>query len=198
MENITHNQSKNGFTLLEMVIVILISGIIMTTSAGYFSQYLEKQRFDITHENVKYAAAILSTYSTDIYPCPSDRSLGVGDPNYGQPVGFDNATGPATGCKAAFDALPMNGCSSTGGYCKIRAINVDKNDDNIDDYIYVGGYPLRFIELNNPNEAFDDAKTLDGYGNQLTYAVSQNMTRYHNGATPDDQSADSPKRLGES
>jgi prepilin-type N-terminal cleavage/methylation domain-containing protein len=79
--NKVSNKKNNGFTLIELSIVILIVGILVIPILEIYNSYLLRKQMIVTRENVQNTVDGLSLV-LNRYPCPSDRSLPVGDPNF--------------------------------------------------------------------------------------------------------------------
>ena len=159
---------KNGFTLLELSVVILISGIMLIPLVRLYANYVEQQKIDKTVTNLDNIRNNIAARPVR-YPCPSDRSIARGDSGYGMEV-----------CDTA--VIPL--CTTANqGICKVRGSR-NTNADSQPDWILIGGVPLSYYRVytgNNP--ATPDTTTLeslfgggdieDGYHNLLNYAVSE-------------------------
>ena len=81
----TKNNSCQGFTLLELSIVLLISGLILSLGIFLALNYLKAiqiEKADRVVENAnKNLSDFLGTYAR--YPCPADPAILPGNPNYG-------------------------------------------------------------------------------------------------------------------
>lgn len=163
-----------GFTLVEMSIVLLVSGIILIPLIMLYYQYDRNQKILITKDNISNAESGLAIFSPVRFPCPSDRSLASNDPLYGSDV----CTNPG------FTLTDVPDCNTTGdvgqGICKVRGIR-DTADDtdgqagNGTEYVLVGGVPT--YSENTPIYGITSARVVDGWGRRLTYAVSFTSSR---------------------
>lgn len=182
--NVNLNKASNGFTLLELSMVILISGILMVPLLRLYTTYILHKRIITTKENISEVANAMAIFSVDNYPCPSDRSVPFGDPNYGVDV-----------CTiAGFTLAGVPDCDTTGaeqGICKAPGAR-DTGDDadtivgNGNEFVLVGGIPTTSGGVIVPG--VNGSNILDGWNNKLTYAVSytsassaDGFTRYKNG-----------------
>lgn len=184
--NVNNNSKKynNGFTLLELSMVILISGILLVPLLRLYTTYIIHKKLADTKENISEVASAMAVFSVDNYPCPSDRALPFGDPNYGVDV-----------CTiAGFTLAGVPDCDTTGaeqGICKAPGAR-DTLDDadtvagNGNEFVLIGGVPI--VSGGNLVPGVNRNNILDAWDNQLTYAVSytsaisgDSFTRYKNG-----------------
>lgn len=174
------DREESGFTLLEICIVIIISGILMIPLLSLYSSYILNKDIEKTKQNVANVANGISLSNVISYPCPSDRSLLPNDPNYGHDIcttaGFDQTLAGIPDC---------NQLGAEQGICKIIG---QRDTDGVggNDLILIGGVPThngtKDIETIRKSEIFD------AWGRQLTYAVSypaatsaSGFTRYRKG-----------------
>lgn len=68
-----------GFTIIELSVVMVLSGLMMALSFSAYSLYIKTERAKEAHEKQKAIATSLSNYSTKAgrLPCPADPSLPV-------------------------------------------------------------------------------------------------------------------------
>ncbi len=158
---------QRGFTLLELMAVIVIFGIITVPLFRAYDVYVKGQKRVLTNERIQKAVAEIRIFrpNTFAYPCPADRSLGPNDPMYGR-----------ENCAAALALTTIPSCSANNGICVTRG---SRNADSVagNDIVIIGGLPFRTMDATNGNEISVEG-SLDGWGNKLTYAVSANTTRY--------------------
>jgi prepilin-type N-terminal cleavage/methylation domain-containing protein len=96
--------SCRGFTLLELSIVLIITGILTIPLIRLYTDYLQQEKIDLTKSNLDHISRIVALSSPLRYPCPADRSLIPSDPNYG----LDVCTLPGF----SLNAIPV--CDVTG------------------------------------------------------------------------------------
>lgn len=162
-----------GFTLIELAIVILISGLLMLPLIQLYSNYIQDKKIIDTTKGIDNVASNLARAFVTNYPCPSDRSLAVTDANYGEDVcqlaGFSIATVPT--------------CNTTGqeqGICKtVGERDVDGVGGN--DLVLIGGVPIKIA--GTPIAGIKGDDTIDAWGNRLSYAVSYPATTSTSGFT---------------
>ncbi len=183
------NKDQKGFTLLEMVFVFIISSLMLVAIITIYDQYRRKVIIAKTLSNIELSGENISLIK-DRYPCPAPLGVSISDANFGLEF---------LGCnvQAIVAAVPVGTCDQTIGFCVVRG-NRDtnsKNDfdssgnvsagDSSDDLILIGGIPIKTIrdevdaqgaevEVRVDDLAYE--KTLDGWGNKLTYAVSASLT----------------------
>ncbi len=177
-QKITHdNRSREqGFTLIELSIVILIFAIMVTPLISLYARYIEEKRIITSKEILSDANTRLSTYYTrGSYPCPSDLSKGLGDPDMG--VDFCGTSSFA----AVAAAIPLNTCINGGGICRVEGTR-DMDGDGFNDPILIGGVPFATLAAKQEGTVGIDDVARDAWGNMLFYAVSQNLT---NASHPD-------------
>ena len=183
---ITKNKNKlkqeKGFTLVELGIVLIISGFVMVASAQIVKLYTTNMQYDKTLENLKVAMDALNEYKgyNGVYPCPADPTLGPNDSNYGKSI-----------CRSVTDLQNnQDNCTdsgaSLGGITCIQGAGVlarDGDENGADDVIMIGVIPFRTLFdflLDKPEGAggtpFREHHKMDGYNMLLSYAVTEHMT----------------------
>ena len=78
-----HMNSK-GFTLVELAIVIIITGLLMIPAFHMYDTYLYEKRVRETRDHLAKIKTELAVFQIKRgrYPCPSDRSLSVLDVDF--------------------------------------------------------------------------------------------------------------------
>ncbi|MDB2683058.1 type II secretion system GspH family protein [Alphaproteobacteria bacterium] len=200
----THNP-ESGFTLVEMLMVVIISSILLTGLILIYDQYRKKIMDITTKENVATISGQLALFraldSRGSYPCPADASLSIEDPNFGRQFDNDDYDDDTFGqCDVAlmgldFAAVVAGNTSCNRGVCLglgARDIDLDQVPatpnqaglsaaDNNKTFILIGAVPVRALKEISPNLPLEAA--LDGYGNKLTYAVTLNQVGGNQGAS---------------
>jgi len=84
----TNSGRENGFTLLEMAIVILISGVLLSFMGSALLAYMKKSYITKTHFRIEKIQEALAQYLSvnGRYPCAAARTLGPEDANFGREV----------------------------------------------------------------------------------------------------------------
>ncbi|GJL85895.1 MAG: hypothetical protein DHS20C02_16700 [Micavibrio sp.] len=169
---------NSGFTLVEIAVVMIVVGVLLAAAVRAYDLNIgDKGRRD-TLENIAAVNSAITFFHAnhDRYPCPARLDLAIGHPDYGKEIPCDPLpAGPL-----------VDSCA--GGICRASAAaGRDADNDGTDDNILIGGVPFVTLEL-APNE-FDPTildfvlldlsaqQILDGWGNKLTYAVSENLVQ---------------------
>lgn len=134
--------SESGFTLLEMAIVIIIGGILLSFLGTALLAYLKQNRIETTEFRIAKIQEALTQYLSvnGHYPCVADRTLGADDAQFGRMV---SATCDGAGS--------FSGTTLATGRAGIR--------------VRIGAVPTRTLNL--PDEMIADA-----WGRKFTYAVT--------------------------
>lgn len=167
MSALDRRRNMAGFTLVEMAIVLLISGMLMTMVAAFTRNYYSKLQEERTLENIRLAESAIVVFvgNTGRYPCPADPTLPPTDVNYGREQ-----------CRT----LPLPIDCSSGVPAGLKCTNVSSRDSDGDgrpEVVMIGMVPVKTIYgavVEDVN--FREKHGLDGYGNRLTYAVTEIMT----------------------
>jgi hypothetical protein len=162
---------ENGFSFIELSIVMIVSGIVFITLFNAYDLYRKKEELRLVHENIKAAAAQVSLFPEaggDRYPCPADRSLAPDDANYGREF---NPT-----CDPAAIGLTVGNCTPGGGLCLVAGARDSADADGAPDPVIIGALPVHDLRDIN-GLSFSDKQSLDPWGSKLLYAVSLNLTQ---------------------
>lgn len=158
---LAHEGVQGGFTLVEIAFVVLISGLMAVIYTQSYFSYVESQRIARTEDSMDLSESALKEW-LDLkksYPCPADPRLPETHPNYGRAD-----------------------CSTTA----IRVAGRDADGDATPDPILVGAIPFRtLLDENGDGNTSDGLRdipltassSLDGWGNKLTYAITENLTK---------------------
>lgn len=81
-------KNQAGFTLIELAIVILIGGILVSFMGSALFAFMKKSQVNKTQFNMEKVEEAFEDYFNinGRYPCPASRFLGPGDANYGREV----------------------------------------------------------------------------------------------------------------
>ncbi len=161
--------SNKGFTLVEIAIVLLISGFIMMIVANFVKQYTIDSEFIKTNENIEMVKTALQEYVglNGVYPCPADPTLSPNDANYGVAQCRDYVSG-------SFDPdncsnVPLNITCTTVG-------SRDGDDNGAQDVVMIGVIPFKTLTDGVVDTPFREYHRVDGYGSLFSYAVTEHMT----------------------
>lgn len=195
-KNMTHNGAlkQDGFTLIEMAIVITILGFIIAATTTAYVQWQTWLQQETTRTNVEDAhAAIQDFLSTNgRYPCPAslqaDRTDGA---LYGlEPTGANSCNNVVAGNIDM--SVPLDGIPDIYVAAGARAVeeyidNAGNAQDGGDGpggvlatpQIRIGMIPFRALGI-------DEEQAYDGHRNRLYYAVTDHMASsigFDNGTT---------------
>lgn len=157
---------RNGFTLIEMAVVIIVMGIIIIPLFKLYEQYIIRQRLEVTRDHIMRASSEIAFFfnSEYRYPCPANRALAANDPAFG--TEFD------ANCNPAAAGLSIGNCTPDGGLCLVpgaRLVN------GVAAPVLIGALPVRSMKLRNGSQLADNTAS-DGWGAQMTYAVTLSQT----------------------
>ncbi len=164
--------SKNqGFTLVELAIVVLISGIFTLVIGAFFKSYTSDLQRQTTIENIDITHTALLEYfgRNGVYPCPADPTLGPGDANYGVARCRDYAS-PTFDPDNCVDLVPIGNIECTTNNSR----DADVNGSN--DIVMMGIIPFRTLADSPLNTPYREAHRKDGYNTMFSYAVTESMT----------------------
>lgn len=165
-----HRGSQNGFTLVELSIVLVIVALLSAPLFQLYTTHLIQKKNQLTKDNIQLAISAMAVSDPRYAPCPSDRSLPPTDPNFGVEQ-CDLTAIP--NCNAG--GIPAQGICKTSG-------SRDSDGNGIIDRVIIGGVPRAMVDrvtgVKTPILEGDSA--LDGYGQWLNYAVSQKVMDHTN------------------
>lgn len=185
---------EQGFTLIELAIVVVISGFIMASLSTGMAMYRKQRVLDTTYNNIQSVKTAVERSFNPIfggrYPRPAGRNLSPVDTDYGIEVST-----------AELAALGGFGCTPSG-VCRVPGRDAD--GDGNPDPVLIGALPAKMIRdeiLQRVKDRYDDAVTegyladyrgtgldihnkdsvafktnLDGWGRMFTYAVTEALT----------------------
>ncbi len=163
-------KNKDGFSLIEMALVLIVSGFVGLTIASSLKYFLKNQELQKTKENAEIIKTALFQYYRErgVYPCPADPTLSANDPNYG-----------VSQCRNFADiAFDTESCAGTpGGLSCTTSFSRDVDNSSNGDVVMIGVIPFSTIF----NQVGDRSKfrwsvRQDGYGSLYSYAVTESMT----------------------
>lgn len=162
--------TQQGFTLIEMAIVLLIVGLLVGPLFQLYSNYLTQQKMQTTKDHVNQAMSAMAVSDPRYAPCPSDRSLPPNDPNFGAEQ-CDMTVIP--NCNPG--GIPAQGICQTAG-------SRDADGDGAIDRVIIGGIPRIMVDqvTGARTTILSGDAALDGWGQWLNYAVSQKVRDHTN------------------
>ena len=149
--NKSNIHSNKGFSLIEIAIVLLIVGLVLTPAINMYHQYRVDKDWEETNDNIELAALELGGFRaiTGRFPCPASATAVPGDLEYGHELADCLTTAPA-----------VNTCND--GICRYN--NATSGLD-----VIVGTLPFKTLNLQE-SESFDSSM------GRLSYAVTANLT----------------------
>ncbi len=144
------HRSSGGFSLIELAIVLTVVGLLMLPLIRAYDVYKQQKILTDTKFALGQANQSLTNFYEQHgrYPCPSDRSIGFGQPGHGE----ERCT--------ELMALGNGACGSEGGYCRAGT--------SPDDAVFIGGFPYKTMDV-------PITEAVDGWKNMFTYAVTASM-----------------------
>lgn len=184
---------EQGFSLVELLMVLIISSMFVTMIVVFYNQYNSQKRVQTTDSHMKESVLQLSMSfpATLSYPCPSNRALTATDPNYMREFNANcdvRGLVMGSGCTitasggslttGVYNVNMCNGCTDDGGICVVPGAR-DLNEsgtigDDHREIVVIGGIPVRSMR-NLTGSSFSDQIASDGYNSLLTYAVSRSL-----------------------
>lgn len=153
--------SKSGFTLIEFMFVLLLSGVVVGATLSLFDQFREQKRIEENIDAVARLNGAIQSYFIKFghYPCPAALTEIPGDVNFGS----------ATDC---YDS------SATGVVRSTRFMDTDFDsvpDTNV--AIRWGSVPFRTLTINQPPTGrivrFSESDSYDPYNRRYSYIVTE-------------------------
>lgn len=153
---------ERGFTLVELAVVVIISGLMLVAAVTAYESYLRGKDLRDTETSTDIILAALSEFRdiTGRYPCPADRTLSPTDPGYGIENCTPSAVAPA--------------CGEPDGIC--RVFGRDADDDTNADPALIGEIPFTTIGETNQFTTVPMTYRHDAWGNKFTYAITESLT----------------------
>jgi len=150
-----YNVIKQGFTIIELALVLLIVGVVMVGILAAYKPYIERQFLNQQEKRMDLVQVALADYITDDpndpadpaekrLPCPAPMNAAPTDPNFGMEQCISGAAG-----------------SCSNGVCL--------RDGTGGQLVMVGAIPTKTLNIAS-NAMMDSLK------NRMTYAVSKDLT----------------------
>ncbi|MEZ5814272.1 MAG: type II secretion system protein [Alphaproteobacteria bacterium] len=169
----------DGFTLIELGIVLILVGFVASSVALGFSVYNRNLRSDKTSESIKKTREQLELMAKiSGYPCPADPTLSPGNANYG-----------------------VANCDLTNPFIQ-NVLSRDIGGSPAPDLrVRIGAVPFKTIADFSENFQLGDKPYttkdgFDGWNHYLTYAVTFDLTRTYDPADADPARPDFDETMG--
>lgn len=177
-KNIRKNQ---GFTFIELAVVIMISGSLMLLIAAFLENYAKNIQRTKTIENLSITDEALAEYygRFGVYPCPADPTLGPGDALYG--IANCRNYDPMDTSFPLYDPESCINMRTPNIECTQNSSD-DRDQSGNNDVVLIGVMPFRTLAnlamLTNGGltTPYREIHGKDGYNRLLTYAVTEVMT----------------------
>lgn len=139
--------NENGFTLLELALVLVIIGLIIAPATALYKNYRIDKDWTETEENIDTIQVELGGYRDNFrrYPCPASSTAVPGDAAYGH----ESCTPGVAG-------------SCVDGICTYASAIPGQT-------VLVGSLPFKTLNL-------QESEVYDRYLNKVTYAVTTDLT----------------------
>lgn len=158
----SHHENSRGFTLVEMAFVIVLFGLIVASFTQVYSQYIQRQKIELTKVNVNNVASAIGNFRTMYgrYPCPAPLNDNRNSSTYGRETNCTTQTIPP-------------GQFAGGVFIQERIDQIDINPDpavtdNIRPRVRIGFVPFRELGL-------EESEVYDGYDRRLMYVVTERL-----------------------
>lgn len=147
---------QKGLTLIDVAIMLIIIGLLVTPSLYALREYKERQARDLTNNNILEIDNAIRAYfvANDFYPCPANPAINRNDPN--------------------------PNISATHGVSQVVASPAP----NAGTCTMLNGSGLAEGSVPHTELGLDIEKVFDGWGNKILYAVDPSMASNTTEATP--------------
>ena len=166
-------KNENGFSLVELSIVMVVSGLVMAAAFSIYKSYFDSESLHETYyKEIVINDAIMTFYGmARRYPCPADGSLSAADPMYG----IENCNdGPAP------VPVVLGSCNASGGYCNAGGRDTGLDGTPGPDSVLIGVLPFRTImktiSAGGASSNLSFSSSIDRWGRFFSYAVTKIMT----------------------
>lgn len=174
-------KGRTGFTLLEMAIVIVASGMLLSLGITLYRNYLSNRYANESYDNLRLVDSSLALFinANGRLPCPSNPTLPVTDPLAGRSL---DDSGPTPSNPLGGPCYQLREQSTAAGTCIDGVCRVDGRDTDADlettrgDPVLIGGLPFRDIRDSGSTSSASQVESLDSWAFQFTYAVSGYLT----------------------
>lgn len=169
----THKSTDNGFTLIEMAFVILISSIVLLTVLRLVSLYNFENPKSITRQSLEKTSVALQTFlaQNGRYPCPADPTLGPGDLGYGIEICDPALYQTLVGYQDSDNDGVIEPVLDSALWGSIPVTTLIAQSPPLNDFL---GNPVLGVQ-DNVSFKYRAKDSIDGWGNKISYAVTLSM-----------------------
>lgn len=181
--------ARDGFTTIEIAIVVIISGILISIFLNGYTLYTQQKDYALTLENIEELNGALNQFRQEFsrYPCPADPTLPPDHPDFGRetqcgPISLGAISGD---CASGGRPLLVQTTFDTGINTESNVICSgndarDVNGDGNSEYVLTGVIPFRTLTEFASNSGgfiqnYREFMSIDGYDMRFTYAVTEIM-----------------------
>lgn len=156
---------NNGFTLIELSLVIVVIGLLVVGITQMFLTVQSAAKHKATETNIQIIREALKEHVIHYgyLPCPASRGSALGSAEFGAPTNCSSST------------VAIGNC--VNGYCVQAGRMFDHDDDittpNQPMRVRVGDVPIRALNL-------PFSQMVDGNQYRLTYAVTEYLAQNKN------------------
>lgn len=145
--------SDQGFTLVEVALVVLIAGILLATVSSFVINASQQARINETNHKIEKIDEAIQLFLdlNGMLPCVADPQAAIDTAPFADDITMD-AIGPDGDC----DTEPV-----VGGVTRVASVRPGIN-------ILIGSVPTRSLNL-------PDDYGVDAWGNRFTYAVTEDL-----------------------
>lgn len=152
-----------GVTIIEMGIIVGISGVLLASMAEVARPYFVKKRLYDTQQSTNTIVGGLNKYfgTYGRYPCVASMSAAPGSPNFGVATDCTDQSVPPGTCNADYCVSIRSGQRVRIGSVPFRDMKNGMLDVARGFQLYAAPYPI------------GAGDTIDAYKNRFTYAVTE-------------------------
>ncbi|HYD19317.1 MAG TPA: type II secretion system protein [Patescibacteria group bacterium] len=168
-------KNSRGFSLIELAIVLMISGLLLSGFLAYYTVYLQQQKYDVTRARIKEIRTALTIYAANQHRLPCPEGAVLPKKSSKRPTSLKPLNEKAAE-EAQEDVCRLDAPVPLG----VQVFDADTQGSGEKEQVWIGIIPIRALRL-NAEQAFD------GWGNAFTFAVSRKLTLpdgMHDNPTP--------------
>ncbi len=154
---------ERGFTLIELSILIICTGLLMTGAMTMYDSYAKRQNMDRTIDSLAIINDAIIEYRNahGFYPRPAPITLPYGHNDYGYEYDMGSINPSAGSCDQ--------------GICRITG-NRDADGDGNLDTILIGEVPINTLNEANTFTNIPYVSALDAWEHKIKYVVTESLS----------------------